>query len=157
MRFFKKWRVLFLFVGLSVFGTFLRYVFSSEEGTLWQLWSSLDVSFAVALGVLAFIAYRDMVRDDDEIRLYFKLPDGTTYDTGLCLLRKDCTRSEVIGVLGMMQRRTSERFHYASEHLHDLLEELNSVQKGRRTELYIPIDEEEFEQFERSAFRKVDA
>ena len=62
-----------------------------------ELWSNLDVSFAVALGVLAFIAYRDMVHDEDEIRLYFKLPDNSTHDTGLCLLRKDCTCSEVIG------------------------------------------------------------
>jgi hypothetical protein len=31
--------------------------------------------------------------------------------------------------------------------LHDLLNELNSVQKGKRTEVYIPIDKEEFVQF----------
>jgi hypothetical protein len=154
MRFVRKWSVLILFVLLTLLGLAIRYIFPGTEG-LWDFWSNLDISFAVALGVLAFIAYRDMVRDEDEVRLYFKLPDGSTYDTGLCLLRKDCTRSEVIGVLGMMQRRTSDRFHYASEHLHDLLEELNEVQKGDRTGLYIPIAEEEFEQFERSAFRKV--
>ena len=157
MRFVRKWSVLILFVFLTLLGLAIRYFFPGEDESVWNFWANLDVSFAVALGVLAFVAYREMVNDEDEVRLYFKLPDGTIYDTGLCLLRKDCTRSEVIGVLGMMQRRTSERFHYASEHLHDLLEELNSVQKGRRTELYIPIDEEEFEQFERSAFRKADA
>jgi hypothetical protein len=120
---------------------------SGKDGIVWNFWANLDVSFAVALGVLAFIAYGDMVRDEDEVRLYFKLPNGERHDTGLSLLRKDCTRSEIIGVLGMMQRRSDVRFHYASEHLHDLLEELNRVQKGKSTEIYIPIDEEEFKQF----------
>ncbi|MCF6201100.1 MAG: hypothetical protein L3J42_03065 [Hydrogenimonas sp.] len=134
-----------IFVLLTIVGLAIRYGLGADSA-LWSFWSNLDISFAVALGVLAFLAYRDMLHDEDEVRLFFDV-EGRKVDTGLCLLRKDCTRSEIIGVLGMMQRRTKERFAYDAKHLRGLLNELNRVQKGKESRLYIPLSKEEFEQF----------
>jgi len=81
------------------------------------------VAFAVALGVLAFFAYREMVHGEDEVRLFFDVAGAKEpIDTGLSLLRRDCSRGEVIGVLGMMQRRTEKRFVYNPTHLKQLLD-----------------------------------
>ncbi len=136
---------LYLFLILVLLGLTIRYI-AGKNSELWQIWSSVDVTSAVALAALAFFAYRQMLRDDDEVRIMLEV-DGKRHDTGLCLLRKDCTRSEIIGVLGMMQRRTKERFMYDPVHLHDLLNELNRVQKGKAKELAVPLSQEEFEQF----------
>jgi hypothetical protein len=141
----KKWGSLIFFVALTLVGVILRYAFG-DQSELWSLWGTIDVSFAVSLGILAFFAYRNMVHDEDEVGLYFDV-NGTLHDTGLRLLRKDCTRSEIIGVLGMMQRRTKERFNYDSKHLRDLLNEVNRVQKGRAKTFHVPIAQEEYEQF----------
>jgi len=136
---------LYIFLVLVCLGLAIRYI-AGTNSALWQIWSSIDVASAVALAALAFFAYRQMLRDDDEVRIMFEV-NGKRHDTGLCLLRKDCTRSEIIGVLGMMQRRTKERFAYDPAHLHDLLNELNRVQKGKAKELAVPLSQEEFEQF----------
>jgi len=141
----KRYMVLTAFMLLTLIGLVLFYGFGSKS-RVWSFWSALDVSFAVALGMLAFVAYRNMIRDEDEVRLYFDTGKQQV-DTGLCLLRKDCTRGEIIGVLGMMQRKTDRRFHYDAVHLHDLLNEINKVQKGSQKKLFIPLDEVEFEQF----------
>jgi hypothetical protein len=144
----QRYRLLVIFGALFVVGLFVRYGLG-EGSVLWSFWSAVDVSFAVALGVLAFMAYREMIRDEDEVRLWFDV-EGRRVDTGLCLLRRDCTRSEVIGVLGMMQKRSESRFRYGPEHLHDLLERLNAVRRGEATALYIPLSREEYEQFKLS-------
>ncbi len=141
----KRFLPLLIFVLLSFLGLGFYSIWGSSS-LIWRIWSALDVSFAVALGVLALIAYWEMLRDEDEIALCFDV-EGQVVDTGLSLLRKDCTRGEVIGVLGMMQRKTKERFHYDAKHLKDLLQALNRVQRGSEKRLLIPIDKEEFEQF----------
>ena len=141
----KRYKLLILFLGLVVVGMAIRYILG-EDSALWTFWNVLDVASAVALAVLAALAYREMIRDEDEVRLFFNV-NGNKVDTHLSLLRKDCTRSEIIGVLGMMQRRTKERFIYDARHLPDLLKEINRVQKGSRKALYIPLTPEEFDQF----------
>jgi len=146
-RFKKHYWALWLFVGLTLTGVVLRYLFGRESG-VWEFWSAVDVAFAVALGILAFFAYREMVRGEDEVRLFFDVAGAKEpIDTGLSLLRRNCSRGEVIGVVGMMQQKTEKRFVYKPAHLKELLEEINRVQKGTEEQLLIPIDEEEFEQF----------
>jgi hypothetical protein len=144
----KQYGVLISFVVLFVVGLIIWYALG-ENSALWGIWGAIDIAFAVALGVLAFFAYRDMVHDDDEVQLCFNV-NGREVDTGLCLLRKDCTRGEVIGVLGMMQRITENRFKYDAAHLHDLLDEVNRVQRGESDKLLVIISDKEFEQFELS-------
>jgi len=140
-----KYGGLTLFSVLFGIGVLVRYLFGTQS-TLWDLWNTVDISFAVALGILAFIAYRDIVREKDQIRLIFDVKGEAQIDTGLCLLRKDCTRSEVIGVIKMF-KKSDAPLQYDVKHLHTLLNELNRVQSGKAGKLYIPVHPEEMVQF----------
>jgi hypothetical protein len=141
----KKYSVLISFIGLSLVGLVIYFV--AEDSKLWKLWGAVDISFAVALGVLAFIAYRDMVRDEDEMSIIFELPNGDTKDTSLTLLRKNCTRSEILGILGMIQKDPAKRFTIASLQTPDFLKMLNNLQKGTENKILIRLQEDEIEQF----------
>ena len=145
MQTLQRYGVLIVFAVLFVVGLLIRYLIG-ESSTLWGIWSAIDVSFAVVLGILAYIAYSDIVRAEDQVRLVFNIDNTKKVDTGLCLLRKNCTRGEIIGVLKMMKRKSKE-FHYDASHLHDLLQEINHVQTSNNQKLYIIINQEEFNQF----------
>ena len=146
MQTLQRYGVLIVFAVLFVVGLLIRYLMG-ESSTLWGIWNAIDVSFAVVLGILAYIAYRNIVRAEDQVRLVFNVDNEKEVDTGLCLLRKNCTRSEVIGVIRMMQRKSKE-LHYDASHLHDLLEEINQIQTGTKGKLRIIITKDELTQFE---------
>jgi hypothetical protein len=152
MQTLQRYGVLIVFAILFVVGLLIRYLMG-ESSMLWGIWSSIDVSFAVVLGILAYIAYRNIVRAEDQIRLVFNIENKKEVDTGLCLLRKNCTRSEVIGVISMM-KYTNEHLKYDVDNLHDLLEEINQVQTGTKGKLFIPINEDEFSQFDVKNYRE---
>jgi len=144
MKYLKSPLAIFLAVLIS--GLFIRYFFG-ENSAVWSFWSVLDTSSAVALAVMAFFAYKNMLRDEDEIELYFKV-QNKTYPINLKLLRKDCTRGEILGLLGQLQRKTTNRFHFNPKNLKSFLQEINKVQKGKEKKLFIPIEQQEFEQFD---------
>jgi len=138
--------VLLVFVSVWIVGMLVRYVVG-KESWLWDLWSTVDIAFAVALGLLAFMAYREMIKSEDKVGIFFKVEDRL-HETGLSLLRKDCTRGEILGVLGMMQRKTDKRFLFDSHELPLLLNEVQEVQKGNKDRFVIGMTAEEFEQFD---------
>jgi len=146
MKTIQRYSALIWFTVLFVVGLLIRYL-SGESSTLWGIWSAIDVAFAVVLGILAFIAYQNIVRDEDQIRLVFNIENKREVDTGLCLLRKNCTRSEVIGVVTMM-KHNNEHLRYDVANLHNLLDEINQVQTGTKGKLHILINEDEFSQFD---------
>ncbi len=141
----KKYGVLINFIGLSLVGLIIYFI--AEDGVIWKFWGAVDISFAVALGVLAFFAYRDMVRDEDEMTIIFKLPNGETKNTDLTLLRKNCIRSEILGILGMIQKDPKNRFEIAYLQTPDFLRMLNRLQKGTETEILINLKDNEINQF----------
>ena len=136
---------LYIFMILLIIGLIIRYFFG-QDSFLWDFWSVFDTASAVALAIMAFFAYKDMLHDEDEIELYFKVKDKV-YPINLKLLRKDCTRGEILGLLGQLQRKTTNRFNYNPKNLKTFLQELNKVQKGTQKKLFIPIEQDEFEQF----------
>jgi len=141
----ERYRVLIIFVSLTVVGG-VTHVFSTTNGAWLKLWGALDVSFAVSMGIIAFMAYLEFIRAEDEIKIYFEV-DKKLHDTGLSLLRKDCTRSEINGIL-TMPLRDGVRFHelkYMKNR--ELLQELQAIQKGKKDRLVMPMSAVEFEQF----------
>jgi hypothetical protein len=142
----KRYNILIIFIFVTILGLFIRYI-THANSWLWELWSVLDVSFAVALGVLAFEGYREFIKSEDEVPIYFRVK-GELTSTGLSLLRKDCTRGEILGVLGMMQRSTTKRFSFDTRELPLLLQEVQTVQKGDKDIFEIEMTPEEFEQFD---------
>ena len=145
MKKFNQYKILLIFISLFIFGLFIRYFFG-EDSLFWDIWSNIDVSFAVALGVLAFLAYKEMIKEEDEIELVFNV-DGDLRSSGIKLLRKDCTRGEIVGVLGMMQKDTGKRFKITPSKLKHLLNEINKVQKENKNTIIIDMTQDEFEQF----------
>ena len=143
---FERNKVLILFVSITVMGL-LIHLFSNADGSWLKLWGALDVSFAVSMGVIAFLAYLEFIRAEYEIKIYFDV-EGELKDTRLSLLRKDCTRSEINGIL-TMPLKTGVRFHdlkYMKNR--ELLQDLHAIQKGKRDRLVMPMSAVEFEQFE---------
>ena len=146
VRLFERYQVLILFVGITFMGGLIHF-FSGEKSLLLQFWSALDVSFAVAMGVIAFLAYWEFIKAEEEIKIYFDV-DGALHDTGLSLLRRDCTRSEINGIL-TMPLKDGLRFHelrYMKNRA--LLQTLQAIQKGKENRLVMPMSAKEFEQFE---------
>jgi len=142
----KRYLALTIFVIITIIGVLIRYL-TSPTSWLWEFWGVIDVSFAVSLGILAFMGYKEYIKLEDEIKIYFKV-DGKLKSTGLSLLRKDCTRGEILGILGMMQRKTNKRFLFDSHELPLLLKEVQKVQKGEKNSFEIEMTREEFEQFD---------
>jgi len=146
MNILKRYKLLSLFLALIFIGVVGRLIFG-EDSLFWTIWGVLDTSSAVALAVLAFFAYRDLVKEEDDIKLFFSV-SGKLIDTNIRLLRKDCTRGEIVGVLGMMQKDTGKRFKITPKELRHLLGEIRRVQKEGKDRVVINMSQDEFEQFE---------
>lgn len=145
-KLFERYKVLVLFVGFTVVGLLSHLIFANDSSWL-KLWGALDVSFAVAMGVIAFMAYLEFIKAEDEVKIYFEV-EGELKDTGLSLLRRDCTRSEINGIL-TMPLKEEHHFHklkYMKNR--ELLQELHAIQKGKKDSLIMPMSAVEFEQFE---------
>ena len=145
MNFIKKYKLLSIFLTLIFIGIIGRLIFG-DDSIFWSIWGVLDTSSAVALAVLAFLAYKDIIKEEDEIEIIFSI-DGNLRSSGLKLLRKDCTRGEIIGVLGMMQKDTAKRFKMTPYELKNLLDEIKKVQKENKNTIIINMNKDEFEQF----------
>ncbi len=145
-KFFERYKVLILFVSLTLLGG-LIHIFSASNGSWLKLWGALDVSFAVAMGVIAFMAYWEFIRAEDEIKIYFDV-EGELKDTGLSLLRRDCTRQELNGILVMVL--PNDKYQHSIKYMRnrELLQDLHAIQKGKKTRLVMPMSIEEFEQFD---------
>jgi hypothetical protein len=139
-----------LAVFLILSGTgFIAYFFFAE---FWELWMAADSATAVALSVLAFMGYMEYAKGFDRIKLVFEV-DGERYDTKLRLLRKDCTRSEIMGVLGMVQKENTKRFEIAYVKNPRILDQIISLQKDRKIkEFVIKLTKDEAEQFHPDIF-----
>jgi len=138
-------KILLIFIFLTVIGILIRFI-AGKNSILWNIWGVIDVSFAVSLGVLAFIAYTDMVRENDEISIYIKVNDKII-NTGLIVLRQDCTRSEIQGLFGMIQKDSSHRYNIAYMKKRAFLKNLHKIKTGKSKKLIIPLTAKEYEQF----------
>lgn len=112
-----------------------------------EFYGALDVGAAVALAVFAMWGYAEYSKQEQSIAIYFQVEE-LKKKTGLSLLRKNCTRSELLGVLGMIQKDPKNRFEIASMKKVLFLDTLAHIQKGSAKELYIILTQSELEQFE---------
>lgn len=149
---FGRYFVLLVFVMVTVVGLLIGYV-SNHNSWLWKFWETVDVAFDVALGVMAFVAYKEFIRSEDEIKIYFNV-EGQEIETGLSLLRKDCSRGEILGILGMMQKETKKRFSLETRRVPVLLKELQEIQKGNAHKIVVDMTQEEFKQYDLKQFKK---
>ncbi len=114
---------------------------------IWDCWSVIDTASAVALATLAIIAYYEYIKGKDVIKLYFLVGDKKI-DTNLSLLRKDFSRSELLGILGMIQKNPKERFKISYFKNPEILNKIQMIQKGQGKEFIIKLEEDELSFFD---------
>lgn len=141
----KQSKILLVFILLTLTGVLIN-IFAGENSSLWKIWGVLDTASAISLAVLAFMGYMEFIKTEDEISITFKIGEQEK-DSGLRLLRKDLSRSEVLGILGMIQKDSSKRFDIETMKNKIFLDELIKLQKGKGKELVISLSKEEVEQF----------
>jgi len=155
----EKYKPLILFGVITVILTLIGVCsdFCSKGKLLWDFSSIVDTATAIALAVLAAIAYFEYAKGEDEIKIYLDV-EGEKKDTQLRLLRKDVSRGEVLGILGMIQNKNSGRFENSKfrnkEILLEFLNNIMEVQKGNRDEIVVPISKEDFEKYFSEYFNK---
>jgi flagellar motor component MotA len=140
-------RILVIFGLIVVFGILIRYILG-EDSFLWALYEVLDTASAVALAVLAFFGYMEYSKSEDKIKIYFKVDNQKQIDTNLSILRKNFSRSEVFGLLGMIQTNAKDRFDIAYSRDKSMLDALHAVQKGDEDSFVIPVSSDELMQFD---------
>ncbi len=132
-----------LYIVIFIFGILAYYLqeLNIVKG-IWDFWGVLDTSSAVALALLAFFAYYNYTKEDDVIKIYFEI-NGDKIDSNLSLLRKEFSRSEILGLLGMIQKDQEKRFKLAYFQNPEILKAIQKIQKGEGKEFTIKLQEDE--------------
>ncbi len=113
---------------------------------LWDWFGVVDTASAVATVAVAGFGYREYLRMEDEIKIFFDI-EGEKRDTDLSLLRKNFSRQELMGVLGMIQKNQKERFDIESLHDIAILRQIHEIQKGKGKSFVMKMSKKEEEQF----------
>ena len=149
-KWWQKYWNLVVFVIITIFVVlfaWLRIGFNHINDTSSRIWGvllSMDTATAIALAVLAFFAYYEYAKGEDEIPVVLNV-DGTEFkDEKLKLLRKSVSRSEILGVLGMIQNDSKQRFDFKYMVDFEFLEQINSVQKGQKKKVVVYLTKKEF-------------
>jgi len=135
---------LFTYIFIVILCIFAK-LFLPED--IWDWFGVADTSSAIALAILAGWGYYEYVKSEDEIKIIFDVA-GKKIDTGLSILRKECTRSELMGVLGMIQKNQKEKYKLAYMKDKNILKQLHKIQKGKDKEFILKISEDELKQFD---------
>ena len=135
-----------IIVFLIIVGIGLADKYCNHGGLVWDFYVDFSVVATVALAILALMGYFKYISGEDIIKIYFKKEDKKI-DTGLVVLRKNCVRSEIQGLLGMIHS-TGGRYDLKSfQKDRSFLKVLNDVQINKLNEIVIVVTKEELEQF----------
>jgi hypothetical protein len=85
---------------------------------------------------------------NDKIVLCFKTQAETILLKNISIIRKHITRSEVLGILGVVQKNSKERYNIAYLSQTRFFDDLYEIQIGKSDKLVIEITDEELEQFD---------
>jgi len=136
---------LFAYIALIIIGIVVYIAPFNLDKKIWNWWEVLDTSSAVALAVIAFFVYIEHIRGEDVIKIYFRV-DNEDKDTKLSLLRKHFSRSEVNGLLRMIQKDNGS-YKIASFQDPKILQDIQDIQKGKDKKFIIKVTKKELEQF----------
>lgn len=144
----NQWnRVIVLFVFISVIGLAEKYFNNGE--LLWEYYVDFSVVATVALSILAFMGYFKYIHGEDIIKIYLQEKNKKDkIDTGLIVLRKNCVRSEVQGLLGMIHISGGHYDLKSFQRDGKILKVINQVQTNKLNEIVIEVTEKELKQFE---------
>ena len=154
-----KYKELLIFILVTLMVAIIGIFFHFEKSNIWSFFEVIDTSTAVALSVLAFLAYKEYIKEEDEIELKIAIYQKDRYDkpikiidfseiagNKIKILRKEVSRGEILGLLGMFQKDTGKRYTLSDNVLILLLlDELKKIQKGDKNECIIPILKKDYE------------
>jgi len=154
-----KYKELLIFILVTLMVAIIGIFFHFEKSNIWSFFEVIDTSTAVALSVLAFLAYKKYIKEEDEIELKIAIYQKDRYDkpikiidfseiagNKIKILRKEVSRGEILGLLGMFQKDTGKRYTLSDNVLILLLlDELKQIQKGNKKECIIPILQKDYE------------
>jgi hypothetical protein len=101
-----------------------------------------------AFGVLRLMAAERRLKERVEVVLKLQ-GDGKSIILPLELLRRDVSRAELLGRLGMLpMREKGSRFSIRAIASPAIIRELNAVVEGKSSTIVIPVTGEEIEQFD---------
>jgi len=147
MSWWKRYKTLILYIGIGVVCLVLFWKYGYNQQTSpWDFVGALDSATAVALAFLAFMSYLEYIKSEDKIRIFFQI-DGEEIDTGLSVMRKHLTRSELFGLLRMIHKTQGNYKIHAINADPNFLNEIYKVSLGSSKKLVIPLFPHELEQF----------
>jgi len=163
MKIWEKWKALIIFAGLSVLfiGIGIYYhtkdIFKNKD--IWEFLSVIDTATAIALAILAAMAYWELAKGEDDIELKFEFYEEKNGKrivreikdfkelTGerVFLLRKNITRAEIQGILGAFKHKSEKRYEIPTKDSLIIIKRTNEIRKGKGKEMLIPITKENYE------------
>ncbi|MDQ1245543.1 MAG: hypothetical protein QG565_1884 [Campylobacterota bacterium] len=87
-------------------------------------------------------------KSNDKIVIYFQTQTTTVLLENISIIRKHITRSEVLGILGVVQKNSKERYNIAYLSQTRFFDDLYEIQIGKSDKLVIEITDKELEQFD---------
>jgi hypothetical protein len=142
----NRYKVLVLFGSITLLTMVLLYGGSTGLDTML---GRLDTATAIALAFMAFMGYKEFIISENKIPIVFQdEASGEKLTTDINLLRKNCTRSEVLGVLGMLQVDSKNKFNLTNDKMKRLLMDSQAIQLGEQNELVIKLSADELQQFD---------
>jgi len=115
-----------------------------------NLWTFFDG--VITLGTLIIVTINLILNkrkeklQNQEIKIFFII-DNKKKDTKLTIIRKHFTRSEVLGIVGILQKDISKRFNIEYMKNKKFLDDVIDIQQGKKDEIDIQVTNEELEQF----------
>jgi len=166
MKIWEKWKALIIFVGASIVFIVIG-IFYQKNKSLWDYFSIFDTSTAIALAILAVIAYWELGKGEDDIELIFEIyEEDKKNEKEPCiriikekkdfseiagekvfLLRKNITRAEIQGILGAFLYNSKNRYNIPTKDTVIIIKRANEIRKGKGKKMLIPITRENYEEY----------
>jgi hypothetical protein len=110
-------------------------------------WAFVDavITLITVLGVL-YGLYKNY-QQSQNVELFFRLENGESKKIPISLTRKNVTRSEISGLLGMIQKDSKTRHNVHSMTKKEYFKDIYDIQNAKKSQLYIDVTPEELEQF----------
>jgi len=107
----------------------------------------ITIVFATITMVTVLWNWFKNIKSNDKIVIYFQTQTTTVLLENISIIRKHITRSEVLGILGVVQKNSKERYNIAYLSQTRFFDDLYEIQIGKSDKLVIEITDEELEQF----------
>jgi len=114
------------------------------SGDIWAFADAL-ITIITVLGV-SYGLYKNYLQSK-KVDIFFKLEDGELKKIPITLTRKNVTRSEISGLLGMIQKDSTLRHNIHSITENTYFNNIYDIQNAKKSTLYIDVTPKELDQF----------